>query len=333
MNDRPHPDSLNERELLALARDVLRMEAEAVAALADRMGEPFVQACRLVLECRGRVVVTGMGKSGMIARKIAATLASTGTPALFLHPAEGVHGDLGMVAAGDVVLALSYSGENDELMAILPVLKRLALGLIALTGSPRSTLAQHSEVVLDVSVPREACPHNLAPTSSTTAALALGDALALAVLDARGFSVEDFARSHPGGSLGRKLLTRVADVMRTGDAVPRVPQTATLAEAIVEMSAKGMGMTVVVGKEDKVAGVFTDGDLRRCLGRVGDAKSAHVAEVMTRAPRTIGAERLAADCVVLMETPPKIMSLLVVDDTGTLVGAVQMHDLFRARVV
>jgi arabinose-5-phosphate isomerase len=325
--------TVDAQRALALARRVLDTEARAISSLGARLADPFVAAVELLLRCRGRVVVSGIGKSGHIARKLAATLASTGTPAFFVHPADAGHGDLGMITTDDVVVMLSNSGETDELMLLTPHLRRQGARLIAFTGDEQSSLARAADVHLDAGVDSEACPLGLAPTASTTAALALGDALALAVLDARGFSVEDFARSHPGGSLGRKLLTRVADVMRTGDAVPRVPQTATLAEAIVEMSAKGMGMTVVVGKEDKVAGVFTDGDLRRCLGRVGDAKSAHVAEVMTRAPRTIGAERLAADCVVLMETPPKIMSLLVVDDTGALVGAVQMHDLFRARVV
>src|SRR2546421_8902647 len=244
---------MDERELLNLARDVLRMEAEAVAALADRVGEPFIRACRLVLECRGRVVVTGMGKSGAIARKIAATLSSTGSPALFLHPAEGVHGDLGMVAAGDVVLALSYSGESDEVLAILPVLKRLGIRLVAMTGSPRSTLAQYSEVVLDVSVPREACPHNLAPTSSTTAALALGDALALAVLDAQGFSAADFAGTHPRGALpgqalARQAFLRVEEVMRAGAQVPQVASGATIRQALVEMTRGRIGMTAVADR-------------------------------------------------------------------------------------
>jgi arabinose-5-phosphate isomerase len=286
-----------------------------------------------MLRCRGRVVVSGIGKSGHVARKLAATLASTGTPAFFVHPAEAGHGDLGMITADDVVLMLSNSGETDELMLLAPHLKRQGAKLIALTGNEKSSLAQSADVHLDVAVDAEACPLGLAPTASTTAALALGDALALALLDARGFSVEDFARSHPGGALGRRLLTRVADVMRTGDALPRVPHTATLAQAIVEMSGKGMGMTAVVDEGERIAGIFTDGDLRRSLGRIDDPRSARVADLMTKAPRTIGAGRLAADCIVLMETPPKIMVLLVSDDAGRLVGAVQMHDLFRARIV
>ena len=327
------PGTVDAQRALALARNVLDTEARAISSLGARLSAPFVAAVELMLRCRGRVVVSGIGKSGHIARKLAATLASTGTPAFFVHPAEAGHGDLGMITADDVVVMLSNSGETDELMMLTPHLKRQGARLIALTGNEQSSLAQSAHVHLDAAVDAEACPLGLAPTASTTAALALGDALALAVLDARGFSVEDFARSHPGGSLGRRLLTRVADVMRRGSAVPRVADTATLAEAIVEMTAKGMGMTCVVDEHDKVEGVFTDGDLRRALSRSGDPKSARVADLMTKAPRTIAAERLAADCIVLMETAPKITSLLVVDAAGTLVGAVQMHDLFRARVV
>ena len=327
------PGTVDAQRALALARNVLDTEARAISSLGARLSAPFVAAVELMLRCRGRVVVSGIGKSGHIARKLAATLASTGTPAFFVHPAEAGHGDLGMITADDVVVMLSNSGETDELMMLTPHLKRQGARLIALTGNEQSSLAQSAHVHLDAAVDAEACPLGLAPTASTTAALALGDALALAVLDARGFSVEDFARSHPGGSLGRRLLTRVADVMRRGNAVPRVADTATLAEAIVEMTAKGMGMTCVVDEHDKVAGVFTDGDLRRALSRSGDPKSARVADLMTKAPRTIAPERLAADCIVLMETAPKITSLLVVDAAGTLVGAVQMHDLFRARVV
>jgi len=318
---------------LILARKVLDTEARAIVSLSARLGAPFVAAVDLMLHCRGRVVVSGIGKSGHVARKLAATLASTGTPAFFVHPAEAGHGDLGMITADDVVVMLSNSGETDELLLLTPHLKRQGAALIALTGNEKSSIAQSADVHLDAGVDAEACPLGLAPTASTTAALALGDALALAILDARGFSVEDFARSHPGGALGRRLLTRVADVMRTGEAVPRVPMTATLAEAIVEMTAKGMGMTVVVDVHDAIAGVFTDGDLRRSLGRVVDAKAARVVDLMTKSPRTIGADRLAADCIVLMETPPRITSLLVADDAGALIGAVQMHDLFRARVV
>jgi arabinose-5-phosphate isomerase len=330
---RDAPRHVDAQRALALARNVLDVEARAISSLGARLGTPFVAAVELMLRCRGRVVVSGIGKSGHVARKLAATLASTGTPAFFVHPAEAGHGDLGMITADDVVVMLSNSGETDELMLLTPHLKRQGAKLIALTGNENSTLARSADVHLDAAVDAEACPLGLAPTASTTAALALGDALALTLLDARGFSVEDFARSHPGGALGRRLLTRVADVMRTGSALPRVPLDATLAGAIVEMSGKGMGMTAVVDAHGKVTGIFTDGDLRRCMGRVGDPNVTRVADLMTHAPRTISAERLAADCIVLMETPPKITALLVVDAEGTLIGAVQLHDLFRARVV
>jgi arabinose-5-phosphate isomerase len=321
------------KRALALGRDVLATEAAAIAALSARLGAPFLAAARTLFECRGRVVVTGIGKSGHIARKIAATLASTGTPAFFVHAAEASHGDLGMITADDVVLLLSNSGETDELVSLLPHLKRQGARLIALTGNEQSSLAQAADVHLDASVDTEACPLGLAPTASTTAALALGDALALTLLDARGFSVEDFARSHPGGSLGRRLFTHVRDVMRSGAAVPSVPVAATLAEAVVEMSGKGMGMTVVVDAENRVAGIFTDGDLRRCLARVGDFRAARVAQLMTRQPRSIGPDRLAIDCVELMETAPKVTQLVVVDGERRLLGALHLHDLFRARVV
>jgi len=327
------PPSVDAQRALALARNVLDTEARAIASLATRLGAPFVAAVDLMLQCNGRVVVSGIGKSGHVARKVAATLASTGTPAFFVHPAEAGHGDLGMITADDVVVMLSNSGETDELLLLAPHLKREGAKLVALTGNEQSSLAQWADVHLDVAVDAEACPLGLAPTASTTAALALGDALALALLDARGFSVEDFARSHPGGALGRRLLTRVADVMRTGDAIPRIAHTATLAEAIVEMSGKGMGMAVVVDEHGRAVGIFTDGDLRRCLSRGIDVMGIGVAERMTRTPRTIDADRLAADCVVLMETPPKVMQLVVVDRDGALIGAVHMHDLFRARVV
>jgi len=318
---------------LALGRDVLRTEAEAIRALEGRLGAPFLAAARALLDCHGRVVVIGIGKSGHIARKLAATLASTGTPAFFVHAAEASHGDLGMITADDVVLLLSNSGETDELVSLLPHLKREGAKLIALTGNEQSSLAKNADVHLDASVDAEACPLGLAPTASTTAALAFGDALALTLLDARGFSVEDFARAHPGGSLGRRLLTHVSDVMRTGAAIPAVPLEATLATAVVEMSGKGMGMTVVVDAQNRVAGIFTDGDLRRCLSHVRDLAAARVAELMTRTPRTIAPERLAIDCVELMETPPKVTQLLVVDAERRLVGALHLHDLFRARVV
>ena len=317
---------------LKLARDVLDTEARAIASLGQKLGKDFVAAVELMLACKGRVVVSGIGKSGHVARKLAATLASTGTPAFFVHPAEAGHGDLGMITADDVVVMLSNSGETDELLLLTPHLKRQGAALIALTGNEQSSLAQSADVHLDASVDAEACPLGLAPTASTTAALALGDALAIALLDARGFSVDDFARSHPGGSLGLRLLTRVSDVMRTGAAVPRVPDTATLAEAIVEMSGKGMGMTIVT-RDEAVAGIFTDGDLRRCLGAEGDPMRRGIADVMTRTPRIIDVDRLAADCVLLMETPPKVTQLVVVDAAGELAGAVHVHDLFRARVV
>ena len=318
---------------LALARDVLATEANAIARIAARIGTPFVAAVTLVMNCRGRVVVSGIGKSGHIARKLAATLASTGTPAFFVHPAEASHGDLGMITPEDVVLMLSNSGETDELVLLTPHLKRQGAAIIALTGNEASSLAQSADVHLDAAVDAEACPLGLAPTASTTAALALGDALALALLDARGFSVDDFARAHPGGSLGRRLLTRVCDVMRSGRDLPTVGADATLGEAVVEMSGKGMGMTAIVDAAGHVEGIFTDGDLRRCLDRVHDVKAVRVAEVMTKTPRTIAPERLAIDCVELMETAPKVTVLLVAGDGGRLVGALHLHDLFRARVV
>ena len=318
---------------LALARNVLATEANAITALSARLGAPFVAAVALILNSRGRVVVLGIGKSGHIGRKLAATLASTGTPAFFVHPAEASHGDLGMITPDDVVLMLSNSGETDELVALTPHLKREGARLIALTGNEQSSLAQAADVHLDAAVDAEACPLGLAPTASTTAALALSDALALALLDARGFSADDFARAHPGGSLGRRLLTRVSDVMRSGSALPVMPLSATLGDAIVEMSRKGMGMTAIVDGNGRVAGIFTDGDLRRCLDRVRDVAAVKVADVMTLAPRTIGAERLAVDCVETMEAPPKVSQLLVVDVEHRLVGALHLHDLFRARIV
>lgn len=324
---------VDSQRALSLARDVIATEANAIASLAARIGAPFVAAVTLVMNCRGRVVVSGIGKSGHIARKLAATLASTGTPAFFVHPAEASHGDLGMITPDDVVLMLSNSGETDELVLLMPHLKRQGAAIIALTGNEASSLAKEADVHLDAAVDAEACPLGLAPTASTTAALALGDALALALLDARGFSVDDFARAHPGGSLGRRLLTRVRDVMRSGRDLPTVGTDATLAQAVVEMSGKGMGMTAIVDASGRVAGIFTDGDLRRCLHRVRDVRTVKVAEVMTNTPKTIAPERLAIDCVPLMETPPKVTALLVVGDDGRLEGALHLHDLFRARVV
>ncbi|MGI4812498.1 MAG: KpsF/GutQ family sugar-phosphate isomerase [Janthinobacterium lividum] len=313
------------------ARSVLEIEAQAIHSLSERIGASFIAAVELLLECRGRVVVSGMGKSGHIARKLAATLASTGTPAFFLHPAEASHGDLGMVTADDVFIALSNSGETEELLAIVPHVLRAGTKLVAMTGRPQSSLARLAAVHLDAAVDKEACPHNLAPTASTTAALALGDALAIAVLDARGFSAEDFARSHPGGSLGRRLLTFVRDVMRTGDAVPRVRSDASMHDALFEITAKRLGMTAVVDDADRVVGIFTDGDLRRIFER-DDFRTLGVADVMTRAPHTIGPDRLAVEAVESMERF-KINQMLVVDETATLIGALNMHDLFRAKVI
>jgi len=314
-------------------RRVLATEATAVAALEDRLDATFDRACALVLACSGKVVVTGMGKSGHIARKLAATLASTGTPAFFVHAAEAGHGDLGMITPDDVVVMLSNSGETDELVMLAPHLRREGARLIAITGNEQSSLAKGADVHLDAAVDAEACPLGLAPTASTTAALALGDALALAVLQARGFSAEDFARSHPGGALGRRLLTRVADVMRSGSAVPTVSSSASLADAVIEMSGKGMGMTAVIDADARVAGIFTDGDLRRAIERGVDFRGARVAELMTREPRRIAPERLAIDCVEAMERAPKVTQLLVVDEQGRLAGALHLHDLFRARVL
>ena len=324
---------IDPQRALALGREVLATEAAAIRALEGRLGGTFLAAARVLYGCRGRVVVTGIGKSGHIARKVAATLASTGTPAFFVHAAEASHGDLGMITAEDVVLLLSNSGETDELVSLVPHLKRQGAQLIALTGNEESSLAQAADVHLDASVDAEACPLGLAPTASTTAALALGDALALTLLDARGFSVEDFARSHPGGALGRRLLTHVRDVMRTGAAVPVVPLGATLSDAVVEMSGKGMGMTAVIDADARVAGIFTDGDLRRCLARVADFTTARVDTLMTLRPRSIGPDELAIDCVELMEAAPKVSQLLVVDESERLVGALHLHDLFRAKVV
>jgi arabinose-5-phosphate isomerase len=317
---------------LTLARQVLATEAAAIDALSARLGAAFVAAVAMLFACEGRVVVSGIGKSGHIARKLAATLASTGTPAFFVHPAEASHGDLGMITPDDVVVMVSNSGETDELVTLTPHIKREGARMVAITGNEQSSLAQAADVHLDAAVDAEACPLGLAPTASTTAALALGDALALALLDARGFSAEDFARSHPGGTLGRRLLTRVSDVMRTGEALPVSDARATLAEAIVEMSRKGMGMTALVGDDARIVGIFTDGDLRRCLERVRDVAAVPVADVMTRHPRTIAPEALAGDCVELMERTPKVSQLLVVDAAGRLVGALHLHDLFRARI-
>ncbi|MDB5965949.1 MAG: KpsF/GutQ family protein [Polaromonas sp.] len=319
-------------QALALARKTFEIEAAAVLGLAARVGPEFAHAVQLMLTCRGRVVVMGMGKSGHIGRKIAATLASTGTPALFVHPAEASHGDLGMVTAVDVVLAISNSGESAELTAILPVLSRQGVPLVAITGGMQSTLARQADVTLDSSVAKEACPLNLAPTASTTAQLALGDALAVALLDARGFREEDFARSHPGGALGRKLLTHVSDVMRSGEQVPRVGPGTGFSDLMREMSVKGLGASAVVDDAQRVLGIFTDGDLRRLVEKGVDLRSTTAGDVMHPNPRTLRASALAVEAVELMEEC-RITSVLVVDDEGVLCGALNTNDLMRAKVI
>ena len=322
---------INGERALDLARDVLTIEAEAVQALARRIDQDFVAAVELLLNCPGRVVVSGIGKSGHIARKLAATLASTGTPAFFVHPAEASHGDLGMVTRDDVFLAMSNSGETDELISIIQLVKRTVGHVIAMTGRPDSSLAKVADVHLNARVDKEACPNNLAPTASTTAALALSDALALAVMDARGFSAEDFARSHPGGALGRRLLTHVRDLMRTGDTVPQIGVEASVADALFEITAKRMGMTAVI-EAGRVVGIFTDGDLRRVLSREGDFRSLRLADVMTRSPRTIEADAMAVTAVDLMEKH-RISQLLVTDADGRLIGALNTYDLLDAKVI
>ena len=318
--------------LAASGRRVLEIERQALAAVGERIGGEFARACALVMAGRGRVVATGMGKSGHIARKIAATLASTGTPAFFVHPGEAGHGDLGLITDADVVLAISYSGESDEILMLLPALRRQGNTVIAMTGRPQSTLAREADVHLDVSVPAEACPLHLAPTSSTTATLALGDALAVALLEARGFTADDFARSHPAGSLGRRLLLHIDDVMHGGDALPRVGAGASVAEALVEMSRKRLGMTAVVDDGGRLLGLFTDGDLRRALDQGVDVRQTPIAEVMTRNPRTVRAGQMATEAAHLMEQH-RINGLVVVDADGRAVGALNIHDLLRARVV
>jgi arabinose-5-phosphate isomerase len=319
-------------QTLQLARETLDIEAAALLGLKAKLDERFLKAVDMMLGVQGRVVVTGMGKSGHIGRKIAATLASTGTPAMFVHPGEASHGDLGMIKTVDVVLGISNSGESDELVAILPVLKRQGVPLIAMTGGLSSSLARHADVVLDTSVEKEACPLNLAPTASTTAQLAMGDALAVALLDARGFKPEDFARSHPGGSLGRKLLTHVSDVMRKGNEVPRVGPEASFSELMREMSSKGLGASSVVDADDRVLGVFTDGDLRRLIEKGKDLRGLKASDVMHAQPRTIAAEALAVEAAEMMELH-RITSILVVDDAGRLCGAINTNDLMRAKVI
>jgi len=318
--------------LEAHARAVIELEAQAVAALAARINADFAGACRLILDCPGRVVVTGMGKSGHVGGKIAATLASTGTPAFFVHPGEAQHGDLGMIQPQDVVLAISNSGETGEILTILPIIKRMGARLIAMTGNAKSSLARQADIHLDAGVEKEACPHNLAPTSSTTATLALGDALAVALLKARDFTPEDFARSHPGGKLGRRLLLYVRDVMHSGDRVPVVPDAASLKEALLEMTGKGLGMTAVTDAGGRLAGIYTDGDLRRTLSTGVDVYNAKIADVMIRNPKTIGAETLAAEAVAFMQAK-NINGLIVVDGDHKPIGAFNMQDLLRAGVV
>ncbi len=317
---------------LDLARRVLAIEADAVLKIAARLDDAFAQAVALILDCRGRVIVSGIGKSGHIGRKIAATMSSTGTPAYFVHAAEAVHGDLGMIARDDVLIALSNSGENDELLTIVPLVKRQGGKLIAITGNAASALAREADIHLDAHVDEEACPLNLAPTASTTVALALGDALAVALLDARGFGAEDFARSHPGGALGRKLLTHVRDVMQAAERIAVVAASTAVPAALVAISRGGQGMAAVLGADGKLAGIFTDGDLRRALEKLGDLRESTVGDIMSRNPRIIGLERLAVEAVEMMERH-KVNQLLVTNAAGQLVGALNMHDLFRAKVV
>jgi arabinose-5-phosphate isomerase len=315
-----------------LAQQTLDIEASAVTELKGRLGASFARAVEMVLSVRGRVVVMGMGKSGHVGRKIAATLASTGTPAMFVHPAEASHGDLGMITAQDLVLAISNSGESQEMGVLLPVLKRLGAPLLAMTGNPQSTMAQHADLWLDSAVAKEACPLNLAPTASTMVQMALGDALAVALLDARGFRAEDFARSHPGGALGRKLLTHVSDVMRAGDSVPRVTANASFSDLMREMGAKGLGAAAIVDDDNRVLGIFTDGDLRRLVEQGSDLRSRVASDVMHLSPKTIGLHALAVDAADLMESH-RINSVLVLDDQGHLCGAVSSNDLMRAKVI
>ncbi len=320
-------------DFAASGRRVFATEADALVAVAARVDGAFSAACRAMLACRGRVVCTGMGKSGHVARKIAATLASTGTPAFYMHPGEAAHGDLGMVTDADVLLALSYSGESDELLLLLPALKRQGNTVIAMTGRTQSTLASEADIHLDVAVPVEACPLKLAPTSSTTASLAMGDALAVALLEARGFTADDFARSHPAGALGRRLLLHITDVMHVGTDVPKVAPEASISEALMEISRKRLGMTAVVDGDDRLLGLYTDGDLRRSLDDAQiDLRTTRIDTVMTRTPRTIDADALAVEAAQLMETH-KISGLLVTRADGHLVGALNIHDLLRARVV
>ena len=318
--------------LIALAKAVLEIEAQSIQGLIAKVDEAFVAAARYMLACRGRIVVLGMGKSGHIANKIAATFASTGTPAFFVHPGEASHGDMGMIISSDVVLALSNSGETDELVVLIPLLKRLGVPLVAMTGNARSTLAESATVHIHIAVAQEACPLGLSPTSSTTAALAMGDALAIALLQARGFTEEDFARSHPGGTLGRRLLLKVRDLMHTDDGIPMVSPDTRLVEALIEMTRKGLGLTAVVDANQRVLGIFTDGDLRRAIDRGLDARTIRMQEVMTVDCKKIDPDLLAAEALGIMQEM-KINALLVVDEDRVLRGAINMHDLLKARVV
>ena len=322
------PDTLTNDELLALAANVLDIEARAIVELQSRLNDKFIAACDLCMATPGRVVVTGMGKSGHVSNKIAATLASTGTPAFFMHPAEASHGDLGMITSQDLLIAISYSGETAEVLTILPVIKRLGARLLAMTGNPRSTMAELADVHLDISVTEEACPLNLAPTASTTATLAMGDALAVALLKKRGFTAEDFARSHPSGSLGKRLLLRVSDVMRTGERIPAVRDDVSLRDALLEMTEKGLGMTAIVDAERRILGIYTDGDLRRTLDAGADIRSTLIRDVMHSDCKTVGEDILAAEALHMLEQN-KITGLLVADDDGMLIGALNIHDLFR----
>ena len=322
------PDTPTNDELLSLAADVLDIEARAVDNLKSRLDDNFISACELCMDTPGRVVVTGMGKSGHVSNKIAATLASTGTPAFFMHPAEASHGDLGMITSQDLLLAISYSGETEEVVTILPVVKRMGAKLLSMTGNPRSTMARAADVHLDISVAKEACPHNLAPTASTTATLAMGDALAVALLQKRGFTAEDFARSHPSGTLGKRLWLRVSDVMHTGDRIPAVNKDVNLRDALLEMSAKGLGMTAIVDAYNRILGIYTDGDLRRTLDTGADIRTTPISEVMHADCKTVGEDMLAAEALHMLEEN-KITGLLVVDEDGLLVGALNIHDLFR----
>lgn len=322
------PDTLTNDELLALAADVLDIESRAVRALQDRLDETFIAACDLCLTIPGRVVVTGIGKSGHVSNKIAATLASTGTPAFFMHPAEASHGDLGMITSHDLLLAVSYSGETAELVTILPGIKRMGTRLLSMTGNPLSTLAREADIHLDISVAEEACPLNLAPTASTTATLAMGDALAVALLKRRGFTAEDFARSHPSGSLGKRLLLRVSDIMHTGERIPTVTEDVPLRDALLEMTDKGLGMTAIVDDGRHILGIYTDGDLRRTLDTGADIRTTVMRDVMHRNCRTVSADTLAAEALHMLEEN-KITGLLVADDDNTIIGAFNIHDLFR----